>query len=172
MKRMTLQYYEGSVADKLRLAHQIYDTHGAALQQLPRVRSLLKLLPDLARQLAKRMREMGMDHLCSRCGGQDQGGCCSLEMANNCDALQLTMNLLLHSEVEVQRNDGVECSFLGTRGCSLLLKPMFCLNYNCTHIHRHNSVADMVLLERCSGSLLQAQTSLEGIITDYLRDKT
>jgi len=166
-----LRFYEGSVEDKLRLARSINALYGATLQRLPGVPELLERLIVLAEQLGNRMRNMNMDSLCAVCGGEDRGGCCSIEMADNSDALLLTMNLLLGCVVEFRRNDGFECYFLGKRGCTLLLKPMFCLNYNCRKIHRHNPAAAMTGLERSSGRLLRAQTQLESILIVHLRNR-
>jgi hypothetical protein len=97
------------------------------------------------------------------------GGCCSLAMADENDSFLLLANLLVGNEVRVQRDDGRECSFLGPAGCSLHFKPMFCLNYLCSHIRERLAPEDMQKLDRATGLLLQSQYRIEQMLLAELK---
>jgi hypothetical protein len=161
--------YFAPVPVKLALAGELHALYGARLTATPRIISLFGRIEEGAAGLGQAMEAMTMAALCQRCGNRPAGGCCSLEMANETDAILLLANMLMGVAVVVQREDGRECSFLGPRGCILRLKPIFCLNYNCAGIRTANPPAALAVLERASGRLLTLQTELETSILEQLR---
>lgn len=56
-------------------------------------------------------------------------------------AMQMGIN------VTIQHKNDIDCCFLGSHGCILPIKPIFCLNYNCTHIQGAATPEEMRLLE-------------------------
>lgn len=153
--------YAGSVADRLALAHRLFRHLAATLEQDLRVQELLAMLSRQAALLNTHMAGMQLAPLCIDCASRPDGGCCSLFMAGETDSLQMLINLLAHVEVRQVRNDGRECCFLGPTGCLFLFKPYFCLNYNCTHIHRAATASQMQRLLQLAGSLLTTQYLME-----------
>jgi hypothetical protein len=116
------------------------------------------------------MQNVGIPALCTACAATGvNGGCCSLAMADESDTVLLLVNLLAGNEVRVQRIDELECSFLGTAGCSLRFKPMFCLNYLCRRIRQGLAPAKLGRLERFSGLLLQSQYQIEQLLVTTLQ---
>jgi len=82
--------------------------------------------------------------------------------------LQLLMNMLAGVEVSIQQEEMVECCFLGVAGCILTMKPMFCLNYNCSHIKGKEEGASLhLLLEQRTCDLLRKQAVLEEILLEF-----
>jgi len=161
--------YAADVGRKIAVGHELYEAVGALLEPNgPEMQSLAKILV-LAENLRQVMGRMRIFDLCRVCGGQPRGGCCSAEMANETDAVLLLMNLLAGQRVAAQRADGFECCLLGAAGCSLLFKPMFCLNYNCVKIKAGADSAEMQQLERAAGKLLQEQYILEQLVLGYLK---
>ncbi|WP_457573737.1 hypothetical protein [Desulfolithobacter sp.] len=155
-------FFSGSVADKLQRAQTLYRTYGSTLLAVSGVRASLADLDRLLNELRSQMAAMDMGSQCARCGARPDGGCCSAYMASNTDTILLLINLLGGTEIHLLSGDETSCGFLGPDGCTLPIKPMFCLNYNCSHIQRSGSAADLVELERRAGSLLTRQTELEG----------
>jgi len=160
--------YNGSVAEKLQTARQLLHQYGELFKNTEGLGEVLDRMRVLAGQLQDHMSAMDMGRLCVRCAARTGGGCCSLYMAGETDAVQLLLNMLAGVTVEPVRDDGVECCYLGPRGCIFLFKPMFCLNYNCTHILEDASPVDLARLEVLAGHLLGQQYDAEKIILDCL----
>jgi len=160
--------YNGSVVEKLQIARKLLHQHGELLKNSDGLGEVLDRMRLLAAQLQDHMTAMDMGRLCVRCAARAGGGCCSLYMAGETDAVQLLLNMLAGVTVEPVRDDGVECCYLGPRGCIFLFKPMFCLNYNCTHILQDASPVELARLESLAGQLLGQQYDAEKIILDCL----
>lgn len=155
------QLYFGSVATKIALAHRLYDEHGKTLLADRTIISQLADLTSLGSALAEKMDALEMGACCSQCASRANGGCCSAFMANETDGVLLLINLLQGRQVARQRDDEVECLFLNAAsGCTLSPKPMFCLNYNCSHILARDP-ALLASLAVATGDILRGQTALE-----------
>lgn len=160
--------YFSDVRLKMDLAHRLFAFHGGAFAVREEVRQVKARLRDRARLLSDQMAIIGLFTLCTDCAGRPGGGCCSMEMANETDAVLLFMNLLLGQDVAFQRDDGFECFFLGVSGCTLLVKPIFCLNYNCHWILTGNSALDLHKLGRATAALHQEQLLLEDLANRFI----
>lgn len=160
--------YSSSVSQKLETAHNLYEQFYDQLKADERLQSALKDLQQLAEELSAHMTTMNMGEQCGQCAAKEDGGCCSLYMAGETDCVQMLMNLLLGIDVKIVRDDGYECCFLGPTGCIFQCKPMFCLNYNCTHIKENSGDAMLQKLEKLSGRLLRHQYLVEQMILDII----
>jgi hypothetical protein len=162
------ELYFGMVPQKLACARTLYERAGEELLARPDLRRMLRELTVLSAALQLRMGEMSMFSLCRSCAARPGGGCCSAYMANETDALLLLLNMLLGVEVAAQREDTVECCFLGQEGCILTVKPIFCLNYNCSHILTGNGAEVLQDLEKAASAVLLAQTAVEKMLLERL----
>ncbi len=160
-------FYSGDVAVKLAVAQDLYARYGQALVQRPDIMAQLALVETSERALQVQMGAMAMGATCTQCASRQGGGCCSRYMAAENDVLQLLMNLLAGIQVVFQQDDGIECCFLGKAGCVLSFKPMFCLNYICTHIKGEGNPATLLLLEQRTGALLRKQADMEQLLLDF-----
>jgi len=113
------------------------------------------------------MAELMMAGICKECGSNPRGGCCSPEMGSDCDSLLMVINQLAGYDVSLQRQDGIECFFLGPNGCSLRFKPFFCLNYNCHRIKTILGDETLRELERHTGRLLSQQYLVEERLRNF-----
>jgi len=160
----------GLLPRKIYLARLLNDHVGPALRATPNIGQQIALLSDRAGAVSSWMQSVGIPATCTGCAATAiNGGCCSLAMAEESDAVLLLVNLLAGHEVRVQRTEGLECSFLGTAGCSLRFKPMFCLNYLCRQIRQKLAPAELGRLELLSGLLLQSQYQLEQMLVATLQ---
>jgi len=89
-------------------------------------------------------------------------------MAGNSDAILLLINLLQGNAIEILEKRTDECCFLGPQGCNLQTKPIFCLNYNCSHITEGATTGQMDELEKKAAALLKEQTILEADLLQRL----
>lgn len=162
------QYYSGSVEDTLSTAEKLYAAYGLRLLQKTDIVFHLDRLLQVNAALNEQMLIMKMGERCAACAATAKGGCCSSYMAANTDAILLLINLLMKIKVARQHNNAVDCCYLGLHGCSLQIKPIFCLNYNCIHILHAATASEMKQLEKRVASLLNEQTTLETRILEEL----
>ncbi|WP_310600453.1 hypothetical protein [Desulfobulbus sp.] len=163
--------YEGRPIDKLATAEALHAELAPRLKALPPLAAELDGLRLECRTLAGQMEAMQLGRLCSRCAARPDGGCCSALMADNTDALQILINLLLDVPVAVRSESGENCCFLGPTGCPFPAKPIFCLNYNCSHILTGAAPADLAVLYRRAATVLSRQTRIEDLLLDAVRDR-
>lgn len=161
--------YGGSVGERLEEAERIVVEFGPGLRADSTFMAEIARLGHLAEMVNSQMAAMDLGPLCSKCAAEPAGGCCSLYMSGETDAVQLAMNLLVGAAVKVVREDGKECLFLGERGCLFLFKPMFCLNYLCQRIRLTASAQELAELERRTGRLLNQQYLVEQHILGVIR---
>lgn len=161
-------YFSGSVEEKLEVSRQLFAEHGQDLLQQQEIMNGFARLQQSETALNEQMRKMDMASRCSVCAAQAAGGCCSSYMAANTDAVLLLINQLMGIEVKIQHANEIECCFLGSTGCILQIKPIFCLNYNCSHIRAAATPDQMQALEKKAGILLGEQTAIESLLLELL----
>lgn len=162
--------YNGNGHEKTAKAEKLFKKYGKALQAQEKIRASLDLMQNAVTALDIHMTAMDMGKNCSACAAAPKGGCCSAYMGHeNNDVLQLLMNMLAGVAVECVRDDSIECCFLAEKGCVLLFKPIFCLNYLCERIRNESTVEELQILEKRTGELLSRQVELEGIIISALQ---
>jgi len=155
----------GALTRKISLANELYEEQGSALLAKPDIAQQLEVMNKHAASVSKSMQNTTIPEQCTICATTGKnGGCCSLSMADENDTILLLANLLAGNAVRAQRDDGRECSFLGPAGCSLRFKPMFCLNYLCSHIRKRLTLDELRKLDRAAGLLLQSQYRAEQIL--------
>ena len=155
--------YSGTPADKLAAARRLHAVF-AARPEDAQLAAAMDELRKHAEALAAHMRRLDFGALCTACASRPDGGCCSAYMADNVDAVLLLINLLLGGEVRPVGTDPAGCRFLGERGCVLLIKPIFCLNYNCRAILDTTPAAGLAELFRRAAAVLGQQTRVEELL--------
>ena len=156
-------FYSGTPADKLAAAHRLHAVFAARPEDAP-LAAALDELREHAEALAAHMRSLDFATLCTACASRPDGGCCSAYMADNVDAVLLLTNLLLGGDVRPVGTDPAGCRFLGERGCVFLIKPIFCLNYNCRAILDTTPAAGLAELFRRAAAVLSGQTRVEELL--------
>ena len=162
--------YCGDGALKLEKAEQLAAIYEKRLLQQEDILDQLTFVKEKVLSLDAHMTAMAMGKTCNRCAATPRGGCCSFYMGNeNGDALLLLMNILAKVDVALVCDNGVECCFLGSSGCILLFKPIFCLNYLCGRIQEESDSGELEELEQKTGALLSAQSDLEQLLIRFLQ---
>ena len=163
--------YCGNGSVKLEKASRLAEKYREQLLQQGEIQKQLEKTKVNVLSLDAHMTAMNMGKTCSHCAATPTGGCCSAYMGDeNNDALLLLMNILAGIDVKVVCENGVECCFLGDKGCLLLFKPIFCLNYLCHRIQNESDVDDLRQLELKTGALLTAQSDLEQLLIRFLQN--
>jgi hypothetical protein len=164
--------YEGRPTEKLAAAEKLHTALEPHLKDLPRLTGELDRLRLACEALSCRMTDMNLGRLCGCCAARTGGGCCSAYMADNTDAVQILINLLMGATVALQPDSEENCCFLGPNGCIFPVKPVFCLNYNCTHILTGAIPDNLSVLYRLAAAVLTRQTRIEGLLLQIVRHKT
>lgn len=159
--------YHGAPESRLDFARSLHTAMAAELTRDKSFTAAFAELRDAAGLLAGYMAGLGMGDLCAACSAGDHGGCCSRDMAEETDALQMLMNMLAGVKIAVT-DQGRACCFLGSLGCTFLFKPMFCLNYNCERIVARLGPA-RIELEALSGQLLGRQYTVEKALIEKIK---
>lgn len=166
------EVYWGDCKTKIEVAKGLQAALGAKIAKIYDEQLTLGLarLTSLALELAGQMKRLDFGVVCSACAAKPGGGCCSQVMADETDALQLLMNLLAGVAVDICRDNGQECHFLGEAGCILLFKPIFCLNYDCSALKNHADQEGLGRYGQLRGRLLQEQWQLEQLLLQRLEE--
>jgi len=162
-------FYSGSPAEKLAAARTLLAELADRLTASKLFTEELELLRSHTQALNRHMQAMDLGRLCGGCAANPDGGCCGAYMAGNTDAIQILINLLLGVSVAQQPDCGENCCFLGPQGCLFLVKPIFCLNYNCTHILDSAEPKSLDRLYQRAASVLNQQTRIEFRLLEELR---
>lgn len=158
----------GTPEEKLARSHRLVTALGGRSTAEPKLTAALETLRGHSLALKEQMASMGLGRLCGDCAARPGGGCCSEQMADNSDSLQIAINLLLGAAVEARRVFGGTCCFLGEQGCRFQVKPIFCLNYNCSHILTASEKAILALLYRHANAVLSSQAMVESLLVERL----
>jgi len=164
------RFFSGTTEEKIMVMEELYARYRETLSQDQDIAESLELLTEYGQALAHQMLAMDMDKLCCACATHEEGGCCSSYMEANSDVILLLINRLQGVSVCRQHKRPDECCFLGHSGCILPVKPIFCLNYNCKHIHDQSSKEAVNTLERLAGKLLTEQTRLESLVLQKIKN--
>ncbi len=162
------RFFSGTTNEKTVTMEKLFVLHRKQLLADKRITHSLALLENFATELSSHMTAMNLDSLCGNCASKVGGGCCSSYMEANSDVILLLMNRLHGIAISRQHDRAEDCCFLGASGCILPIKPMFCLNYNCSHIHDQATEAEMAQLEQMAGRILTEQTRLETMLLHIL----
>jgi hypothetical protein len=165
-------FYSGDPAMKLATARTLFAECAAVLPLMPHFIEQLAQLRQDVEVLDAHMQAMQLGQLCTGCAARPGGGCCSAYMAGNSDVLQIALNLFLGSIVEYQPDEEDRCGFLGQHGCCFLVKPIFCLNYNCSHILASAKPEELHRLYQRVAAVLSQQTEMEGLLLDLIRKQS
>ena len=161
-------FYDGEPGEKLAVARRLFDEL-TDLSTSPVFMDQLEEIRRHSQSLNAHMQAMDLGRLCSQCASRPGGGCCSAFMAGNTDAIQVLINLLLGATVTAHPDNGENCCFLGPQGCCFPVKPIFCLNYNCTHILEFAEPEQLHTLYRLAAAVLSQQTRIEFLLHEELR---
>lgn len=165
----TAQIYGGSIESRLEISREIFCKIKSRMEGDSEFNDNFLKLREYADDVNLHMSGMELAPLCIKCSSNPSGGCCSRFMSGETDSIQLALNMLAGIDVDVVCVNGTDCLFLGESGCIFIFKPMFCLNYNCSHIHEASADEAMRELEYLTGRLLGQQYILEQNILASMR---
>lgn len=160
--------FDHALAGNLRAARQAFARLGAAMavgQGLARAAEACRV--EIARTW-ELFHGLGVAAACGACGAKRPGGCCFPEVALNHSREQLLANLLLGAELPEGKEIADSCFFVGDKGCKLMLRDSFCVNYFCPGLHARLGPAAMAELSAQVGREVLADEGLELALAKWL----
>jgi len=114
------------------------------------------------------MAASGMVTACTQCALQTPGGCCFQDVETWYDPVLLLMNLLMGCDMPARREIAAGCFFLGEKGCKLLARYSFCINYLCPHLKALLGPSGTGRFVRVAGQELLRGSELELALVRWL----
>lgn len=115
------------------------------------------------------MRECGVTVCCSACAAHDPAGCCGNGVEDWYDEWLLIENLMLGCTIDRPRSIQEGCLFVGPKGCRLLARHQFCLNFLCPTLVDSIEPVQVRRLLSVSGAELLAGWQLEQQLRRWIK---
>ncbi len=130
---------------------------------------MINELKGLINSTRRERYESGMTEICADCGtsGKD---CCGKGIEFKYSKELLIINKLLGAEIPSRRLSGNSCYFLTEKGCSLLVRHVFCVNFLCQKIRDKVSFDRLKRLQDLEGRELELSFRLEEFIKRHLKN--
>ncbi len=134
MIRLPVEMHD-AIEKEIRIAETIFGAHQKDLCSHPVLINQLERYRTSIDRTTLVMKEIGMVNGCAECA-QRTGSCCFREVEEGYDHVMLLVNLLMGIPLPQKREISGNCYFLGKRGCKLMARDSFCINYICTDLKR------------------------------------
>jgi hypothetical protein len=119
----------------------------------------------------RQMERMGILEACSSCARRKSGSCCFRGVEEWYDATHLLINLFMGVDLQINREVEDGCLFVGSKGCKLIARHSFCVNYLCPDLMASLTEAERKTLAAISGEELLLGWELEKSIRVWLSDQ-
>lgn len=156
------------IKDRISQAKYLEQQFGPGLLQAPRINELINRLKNAAQNTFEKMGSLNIINTCSLCARKHPGGCCFNGVEEWFDSRMLLINLLLGIQFPEQRKYPDGCFFLGDKGCLLLSRHPFCINFYCPNLKNETGPDSMNLLNSLAAKESVLQLELEGCINSWL----
>jgi hypothetical protein len=114
------------------------------------------------------MEKLGVLKACSICARRKPGGCCFKGVEEWYDATPLLINVFMGVDLPMVRETQDGCLFVGSKGCKLIARHSFCVNYLCPDLMASLSETERKTLAAISGKEIMLGWELEKSIRDLL----
>jgi hypothetical protein len=137
-------------------ARNLYETFKCQISADPDISCALERLKKLIQSTQETFSSTGISAVCKKCGESGRH-CCRAGTENKCDDILLLINLLLHDTLDYQPVGSIACGFLGAKGCTLIARPVICLNYLCQAIQEKIEHDRLIAVQQTIGRELDLQ---------------
>jgi len=124
-------YRAGLLKAEILKAEQLYTRYGPVLSGDASLNELLSLYRAAIMETQEAMRRLGIQTSCGICAREMKESCCFEGVEEQYDRILLLINLLLGVDLPDRQDVPGSCFFVGPRGCTLIARPYFCVNYLC-----------------------------------------
>ncbi len=158
-----------SIEEKIRLSYKWLECFEDKLKKCNEFSDLLKEYKKAILKSYKIMKHLGIIEICKSCAENTPGGsCCGKGIEDWYDEYLLLTNLLLGIELPKKRFYSNGCLFLGPKGCTLLARHDFCINYLCFRIKKALSAQQLNLLTATYGKEIYYYITIEQFLRKFI----
>lgn len=148
-------------------ADDLFFRHGRDIRAEAPISQALDAYAQAIAQTGNMDQDLGLPVYCAACGARDEV-CCFDGVQERYDETLLLINLLLGVRIPREREIDDSCFFCSLKGCRLIAKHSFCLNFNCAEVKKGLGPEAMGRLNRQVGLELQSQWELERLLAPWL----
>lgn len=159
------------IGREIAVARVLHEQCGAELMADSDVLVLLVKYRDAIEKTSATMRALGIDRECACCATDVPGGCCFPGIAESYDHLLLLINLLYGHSLPDAAELAEGCMFVGERGCKLVARYYYCVQFLCPRLHEMLVPKDVKALLRLVGDEIHAGWELERLLRAWLRNR-
>ncbi len=158
------------IEEEINRAKRLYGRYGEALTSRDGLGARLEMYGDAIRKTQEVMKQLRVVETCSLCAGEGSGSCCFQGVEQWYDHVLLFMNLVLGRQIPEFREVSGGCLFVGNRGCKLIARHSFCVNYLCPTLKDSIKTGPMKTLLSVSGDELFQEWELERTVRQWLQE--
>lgn len=151
----------------IRKAQGLFALHCRHILDDRRLAGLLAAYGEAIARTARMTGELAVAGICGQCAARD-AVCCFAGVERRYDQYLLLINLLLGRVLPPGPEVSGSCFFCGPRGCKLLAKHSFCLNFYCRELRGFLGRPGLSQLMRQVGRELQGQWELDRVLIPWL----
>ena len=159
-----------NLCNKIKAAKDLYRRFGDVMLKDPHVADLLEQYRDAIEQTQQEMKQGGVVQTCTVCAVEETGGCCFNGVEDWYDTMLLFINLLMGVRFPQSRGISDGCLFVGEKGCGLIARYHFCINYLCPKLKDRLSSPRRKKLMAVAGREIHCGIELENAIGNILDD--
>ncbi|HAA84393.1 MAG: Uncharacterized protein XD67_0622 [Thermodesulfobacterium commune] len=136
----------------------------------PFIQEKLELLKKAIEKSRQAFIEKGSFAFCSACANSGEK-CCKAGLEWKLSPAEFLINLLLAETYSLplafNTSRKEDCLFLGEKGCSLILTPIFCRNFFCDKLVKHLGHANLTYIQQA----MEEEATLGFIVANYITTK-
>jgi hypothetical protein len=156
------------IGKEINRAQSLYGRYGQALLHADGLGDLFERYWNAIRNTQEVMNQVRIIETCSGCACEGSGSCCFQGVEEWYDHVLLLMNLVLGIQLPECGDVPNGCLFLGSRGCRLLARHSFCVNYLCPSLKELIKTPHMETLLSVSGDELYHGWQVEQTVRKWL----
>lgn len=157
------------IEEEIDRAKRLYAHYGEALTKQNGLGALFDRYRNAIRKTQEVMSQLRVVEICSACACERSGSCCFQGVEEWYDHVLLLMNLVLGRQMPEFREVPGGCLFVGSRGCKLIARHSFCVNYLCPTLKDLIKTPHMGTLLSVSGDELFHGWELERTVRKWLQ---
>lgn len=148
-------------------AYNLRISYGDSLLQDSEMHTLLQRLNKTIAATINKMESVGVVKECADCAVYGEGTCCGTRTGYKCNRILILLNLLLGVSPVIQTRHPHLCPFLTEQGCSLMARPVICVNFICQRLLRNITHENLVRLQEVAGEEIDVLFTAE----EYVKKK-
>jgi hypothetical protein len=157
-----------TIEQEIKEARALYSMFGDSLKRQSEFAEGIQKYGAAISGTYAQMARRGITDACSTCSSKQAGSCCFQGAEEWYDHVTLLINLLMGVEIPGTREVRGGCLFVGSKGCKLLARNAFCVNYLCPNLAASMGEAEKTMLLSVSGKELLYGWDLEKLLRRWL----